>query len=76
MDALYESDHSNPESNGHVEMFSDEEARELFDRMAWYYLHMSGDEFLQRWDEGEYQDDPDSTPEVMSLVLLMPLVGR
>lgn len=62
--------------NGHVEYFSEDEAREFFDRMSWYYLQMSGDEFLTRWDEGEFQDDPDGTPEVMSLVLLMPLVGR
>jgi hypothetical protein len=73
---LPDSEYDNLTSNGHVEMFSGDEARELFDRMAWYYLQMSGNEFLRRWDEGEFQDDPDSTSEVMSLVLLMPLVGR
>lgn len=69
----HHTDHINQEP---VEMFSEEEARELFDRMAWYYLQMSGDEFLQRWDTGEFQDDPDSNSELMSLVLLLPLVGR
>lgn len=68
--------HNDHTSQASIEMFSVEEARELFDRMAWYYLQMSGDEFLCRRDGGEYQDDPDNSPQVMSLVLLLPLVGR
>ena len=38
-----------------------EEARAEFDRQARRYLHMSGEEFLRRWDAGEFPDveDPD-----------------
>ena len=56
-----------------VEQFTDEEARALFDRAAWRYLNMSGEEFVQRYDAGEYDEDPDR-PRVMRMILLLPLV--
>lgn len=40
-----------------------EEGRELVDQAARKYLHMSGDEFLRRWDAGEFRDQ--DTPAVM-----------
>jgi hypothetical protein len=46
----------------------------IFDGMAHYYLKMSGEEFLRRWDAGEWQDDPDQ-PGVIMLALMLPL-GR
>jgi hypothetical protein len=39
-------------------------------------MNMSGEEFLRRWDAGEYRevfDDPDHT-HVLSLATLIPLV--
>ncbi len=52
-----------------------EEGRELFDRNARHYLGISGEEFLRRWDAGEY-DDPDDRskngPEVMRVASLLP----
>src|SRR5918999_2145243 len=50
------------------------EARALFDRQARRLLRLSGDEFLARWDTGEYPDLGD-TPEgrtVSYLALLIP----
>lgn len=54
-----------------------EEGRRLFDAQARKLMHMSGDEFLRRWDAGEFAaiaDDPDH-PEIMRLAMLIPF-GR
>lgn len=51
-----------------------EERLAIFDRAARFYLHMSGDQFLQTWEAGAFADDPDR-PEVVSVYLLSPL-GR
>lgn len=53
-----------------------EEGRIEFDRQAQRALGISGDEFLRRWDNGEFRPIPD-TPEgwkIGSLYMLMPLV--
>lgn len=48
-------------------------ARVVFDRVTRHALHISGDEFLRRWDAGEYAGtEPDSVPATVSRVL--PLV--
>jgi hypothetical protein len=58
-----------------IRELNDEEARELFDRSARHHLGISGEEFLRRWDAGEY-DDPDdrskNPPEVMAVASLLP----
>lgn len=56
-----------------VDIFSDEEAAALFERMAQHYLSISGEEFLRRWDTGYYSDDPDR-PGIMDMAMLIPLV--
>jgi hypothetical protein len=61
------------DANGHVRELSREEGRELFDRQAMRYLKMSGEEFVRAWDAGEF-DDPDSSPDVMRVAMLLPLV--
>jgi hypothetical protein len=61
------------QTNGHVRELTQEEGRELFDRQAWRYLKMSGDEFIRAWDAGEFED-PDSSPDVMRIAMLLPLV--
>lgn len=47
-----------------------EEGQELFDRRARKLLGISGEEFLQRWDAGEYSDS--DAPNVASLAVLIP----
>ncbi len=54
-----------------------EEAREIFDEQALYELGISGEEFLRRWDAGEYGDFADipDTPEgwrIRRLVIAIP----
>jgi hypothetical protein len=54
-----------------------DEGHRLFDREARRLLGMSGDEFLARWDAGEFNDLPD-TPEgrqIMRVAYLIPF-GR
>lgn len=46
-----------------------EEALELLDEAARYYLQMTGDEFVKAWDSGKFDEDPDR-PEVMSVGML------
>ena len=51
-----------------------EEGKQLFDYQARKELGISGDEFLRRWDAGEFDaiaDDPDH-PEIMELAMLIP----
>jgi hypothetical protein len=65
------------QTNGYAEEFTVEEARELFDQQARAYLDMSGEEFIRRWDAGEFDDPDDRTkngPEVMRIAMLLPLV--
>ncbi len=49
------------------------EGRAIFDEAARCHLGMSGDEFLRRWDAGEFADDPDR-PEVIDVAMMIPLV--
>lgn len=61
------------EDEGHVRYLTDDEARAVFDETARYYMGISGEEFLRRWDAGEWQDDPDHSP-VMNVVSSLSLV--
>lgn len=56
-----------------------DEAMAMFDRQARRLVGMSGDEFLHRWDAGEFAPVPDETPEdrrLARLVMSLPFVGR
>lgn len=59
----------------HFETFTDEEAATLFEAIAQRNLGISGDEFCKRWFSGYYADDPDR-PEIMDVVMSLPLVVR
>ncbi len=59
------------EGNANIQELSNEEGRELFDRQARRYLNMSGDEFIRRWEAGEFNDGPEN-PAVVRLVMLLP----
>lgn len=77
---MHETHEDTATSNGHVERheireYTDEEAHAHFDRLARYFLSISGDEFRERWHRGDYDDDPDQ-PGVMTLALSLPLVER
>ena len=53
------------------------EARALFERQAQRLLNMSGEQFLRKWEAGEFRELPD-TPEarrVMRVAYLIPF-GR
>ncbi len=61
-----------------IEVLSPEEGIAYFDRRAQELLGMSGEEFLQRWDNGEFRPVPDM-PEKRNLGqldMLMPFAGR
>lgn len=42
-----------------IDALTPEEAWAVFDRAARHDLHMSGKEFLRRWDDGALRADPD-----------------
>jgi phage gp36-like protein len=48
---------------------SDEAFREMFNRLSQELLGIDADEFIGRWDAGEY---PDWDPELAHLVILLP----
>ena len=55
------------------------EGRDLFDYQARKLLNISGEEFLRRWDAGQYRHVADETAEeraVLRLVMLLPFVRR
>jgi hypothetical protein len=66
-----------PQTNGYIEELTREEGWELLNRQARLYLDMEGEEFIRRWDAGEFDDPDDRTkngPEVMRVAMLLPLV--
>jgi hypothetical protein len=50
-----------------------EEGRALLNEQARRYLGISGDEFVRKWDAGEFPD-ADRQPGVMRDAMLLPLV--
>ena len=59
-----------------IRWLSDEEARAEFDAQSRKLLGISGEEFLRRWDAGEYrgiEDDADH-PNVILMAVLIPFV--
>lgn len=53
---------------------SDEEAWELFDEDARHQLGISGEEFLRRWDNGEYRSIHDDREgrKVLRVAMMLP----
>ncbi len=47
-----------------------EEGRAILDRAAREALNISGEEFLARWDAGQYEDD--DNPAVTRVAMLIP----
>jgi|SRR5579884_238500 len=66
---------SDDESLPPVQFLSPEEGRALFDEQARRLLGLSGEEFLRRYDAGEFDavyDDPGVGREVVHLSMLIP----
>jgi hypothetical protein len=63
-----------PDTRSHEEVevveVSREEGREMLDRAAREALNISGDEFLSKWDAGDYADADD--PAVTRVAMLIP----
>lgn len=59
------------ETNGSVRNLTDEEGRALFDNAARFYLGISGEEFIERWDSGYYDEAPDH-PDIVDVAMLLP----
>lgn len=81
MDIQAKSNEHAVDANGYSEdndvvVISDEEARETFDLRAYQLLGISGDEFLKRYDRGDYHGQPEENPAVITLEILLPLVHR
>jgi hypothetical protein len=59
-------------------ILSPDDGRRLFDHQARRTLGISGDEFLRRWDAGEYRatGDPEEGRKARRLALLLPFVRR
>lgn len=56
-----------------VQIVSAAEAREVFDYQARRLMGMSGEEFLRRWDEGEFRElfDKRGHENLTHLVMMM-----
>jgi len=62
------------QTESQIQWLTDEEARAIFDEEARRVMGMSGEEFIRRWDAGEYDaiaDDGDH-PHIMHLAMLIP----
>jgi hypothetical protein len=57
-----------------VRELTHEEAIAYFDEQARHWLGMSGEEFLQRWDAGEYAGQECDEPAIRQMAMLIPFV--
>ncbi len=65
------------EKNGEVRELSREDGRKLLGEQTQHYLKLDAEEFIRRWDAGEFGDPDDrdkNPPEVMRLGMLVPFV--
>jgi len=54
---------------------STEDAAAAFDRLAQREMGITGEEFLRRWDSGEWDGiDPDHVPGLVDVSMALPLV--
>lgn len=58
-----------------IELLNDEQAAEFFDNQVRALLSISGAEFLERLDKGEYKDACDN-PKVLKLLMMIPKAHR
>lgn len=60
-----------------IRYLDDEESHQYFDRQARRIMNMSGEEFLRRYDAGEFKDQMDGPRhcQLVEMVMLIPF-GR
>ena len=65
-------------SDPEVRYVSAEEGRRMFDEVARAWTGLSGEEFIRRWEAGEYADIPDDAAHrhIVELVLMIPLARQ
>jgi hypothetical protein len=66
---------SKASKNATYKFLTDDEWMEMFDKAACYYLDMSAEEFMRKWDAGEFDsiiDDPEHHSKLMQLAMLRP----
>lgn len=68
--------YTHPDVNyeGHIQVRTREDAHELLERMAQFYFDISGDEFIRRWDAGEYAHRINDEPKVKTMGLFFRLI--
>jgi hypothetical protein len=54
-----------------VHQMSSAEFQVVFDRAARSLLNMSGEEFLKKWNNNEFGENPDEIPGVMEVASLI-----
>jgi hypothetical protein len=64
-------EHTLAREEGYVQELTEKQSWKLFDRPVHYYLGVSGEEFVVRWESGQYKG-PDAEPSRMSVVMLLP----
>lgn len=66
---------SNATRGADVVELTDEEAADVFERVTRREMNMSSDEFLKRWDAGEYEGvDFDTVPGLVEVWMYLPFV--
>lgn len=61
---------------GGIRYLDDEESREYFDQAARRLMNMTGEEFLRRYDAGEFESEMDGPRhrQLVKMVMLLPFV--
>jgi hypothetical protein len=54
-------EHTLVREEGYVQELTEKQSWKLFDRPVHYYLGVSGEEFVARWESGQYKG-PDADP--------------
>ena len=67
-----------PEIESPVRFATPEEGRELFEYQARKVMEMSGEEFIRRWEAGEYDEiaDVEGHRHIMGLAFLIPFARQ
>jgi hypothetical protein len=67
-----------PDEFEYFHQLTEEEGIAFFDEQARLEMGMSGEEFLRRWDAGEFRPIPDTREgwKIGRLVMLMPFARR
>ena len=62
------------QTENQIQWLTDEEAHAAFEEEARRVMGMSGEEFIRRWDAGEYDEIADSAGyrHIMHLAMLIP----